>query len=115
MKALIAATIWAMLMTISGTASADEALARKNNCLACHGVDRKALGPALTDVAARYRGDTGAEARLFAKVKAGGKGVWGPIPMAPQRQVKDEDLHKILHWILGLRGPTVVVQPPSTR
>jgi cytochrome c len=53
-------------------------------------------------VAAKYKGDAGAEAKLFAKVKAGGKGVWGQVPMPPNPQVKDEDLHKILKWILSL-------------
>lgn len=102
MKTLIAMTVAASLMGLSGMASADQALAQKNACMSCHGVDKKIVGPAYKDVAAKYRGDPGAEARLFAKVKAGGKGVWGQIPMPPNPQVKDEDLHKILKWVLSL-------------
>ena len=59
-------------------------MATKSGCLACHGVDKKVLGPAFKDVAAKYEGDKGAEAKMIAKVKAGGSGVWGPIPMPPQ-------------------------------
>ncbi len=102
MKTLIAAGITVALMALSGAASADLALAQKNACMSCHGVDKKIVGPAFKDVGAKYRGDKGAEAKLFAKVKAGGKGVWGPVPMPPNPQVKDEDLHKIIQWVLSL-------------
>jgi cytochrome c len=102
MKILIAITAVAAMMTLSGVASADLALAQKNACMSCHGVDKKIVGPAFKEVAAKYKGDAGAEARLFTKVKAGGKGVWGQVPMPPNPQVKDEDLHKILKWVLSL-------------
>jgi cytochrome c len=102
MKTLFAMTAVAAMMTLSGVASADLALAQKNACMSCHGVDKKIVGPAYKEVAAKYKGDAGAEAKLFAKVKAGGKGVWGQVPMPPNPQVKDEDLHKILKWILSL-------------
>jgi cytochrome c len=102
MKTLIAITAVAAMMTLSGVASADMALAQKNACMSCHGVDKKIVGPAFKEVAAKYKGDAGTEARLFAKVKAGGKGVWGQVPMPPNPQVKDEDLHKILKWVLSL-------------
>lgn len=76
-------------------------LAQKNGCLACHSVDKKILGPAYKDVAAKYKDDKGAEARLIAKVKAGGSGVWGAMPMpANSPQVKDEDIKQIVKWIL---------------
>ncbi|MGA7948886.1 MAG: c-type cytochrome [Thiobacillaceae bacterium] len=101
MKTLIAAATTVMLMALSGAASADLALAQKNACMSCHGVDKKIVGPAFKEIAAKYRGDKGAEARLFAKVKSGGKGVWGPVPMPPNPQVRDEDLHKILAWVLS--------------
>ncbi|HYP68477.1 MAG TPA: c-type cytochrome [Thiobacillaceae bacterium] len=101
MKTLIAAAAAAVTMALSGTASADLALAQKNACMSCHGVDKKIVGPAFKEIAAKYRGDKGAEAKLFAKVKSGGKGVWGQIPMPPNPQVKDEDLHKILAWVLS--------------
>ena len=102
MKTLIAVTAVAALATLSGVASADQALAQKNACMSCHGVDKKIVGPAFKEVAAKYKGDAGAEAKLFLKVKNGSKGVWGQIPMPPNPQVKDEDLHKILKWILSL-------------
>lgn len=73
-------------------AKAAEALAQKSGCLACHAVEKKVLGPSYKDVAAKYKGDKGAEAKLAAKVKAGGSGVWGPVPMPPHPQVKDEDI-----------------------
>lgn len=79
------------------------ALAQKNACLACHQVDKKVVGPAYKDVAAKYKGDKTAEAKLVKKVKEGGKGVWGEIPMPPNPQVKDEDIKTIVHWILSLK------------
>ena len=87
----------------AGQASASQALAQKSGCLACHGVDKKVLGPAFKDVGAKYKGDKSAEAKLVAKVKAGGSGVWGPMPMpAMSPQVKDEDIKSIVQWILSL-------------
>ncbi len=102
MKALLTAVAVAgMLMT--GVAQADQALAQKNGCLACHGVDKKVLGPSYKDVAAKYKGDKSAEAKLVEKVKKGGSGVWGPMPMpANSPQVKDEDIKAIVKWILTL-------------
>jgi len=93
------------LMVVGNAAAADaaEALAQKSGCLACHSVQQKVVGPAYKDIAAKYKGDKGAEARLVAKVKAGGSGVWGPIPMpANSPQVKDEDIKTIVHWVLSL-------------
>ncbi|HSH71785.1 MAG TPA: c-type cytochrome [Methylophilaceae bacterium] len=80
-----------------------EALAQKSNCLMCHSVSAAILGPAYKDVARKYKGDKGAEARLIAKVKAGGTGVWGKMPMPPNSpQVKDEDITTIVKWVLAL-------------
>ena len=102
MKFLLA-IIATAAMLLAGQASASEALAQKSGCLACHGVDKKILGPSFKDVAAKYKGDKGAEAKLVAKVKAGGSGVWGPMPMpANSPQVKDEDIKSIVHWVLSL-------------
>ena len=103
MKTSMLTAASAALLLISGVASADEgmALAQKNACMSCHGVDKKIVGPAFKDVAKKYTGDAGAAAKLEAKVKAGGKGVWGEIPMPPNPQVKAEDLHKIVVWILS--------------
>jgi len=105
MKALMLTIALAGSMLVAGQANAEDAkaLAQKSGCLACHSVDAKILGPAYKDVAAKYKGDKGAEARLVAKVKAGGSGVWGPMPMpANSPQVKDEDIKTIVHWILSL-------------
>jgi len=78
-------------------------LAQKSGCTACHSVDKKIVGPAYKDVAAKYRGDKTAEAKLIAKVEKGGSGVWGPIPMPPNTQVKPEDVKKLVEWVLSLK------------
>ncbi|HAF01864.1 MAG TPA: cytochrome C [Methylophilaceae bacterium] len=105
MKVLLS-TIAATTMLLAGqvnAADAGMALAQKSGCLACHSVDKKVLGPAYKDVAAKYKGDKTAEAKLVAKVKAGGSGVWGNIPMpANSPQVKDEDIKTIVQWVLSL-------------
>jgi len=77
-------------------------LAAKYNCQACHGLDKKLVGPAYKDVAAKYAADTAALARLEQKVKQGGSGVWGAIPMPPNN-VPDADLKTLLEWILALK------------
>lgn len=103
MKALVLTVVSAALLSLSGAASADQALAQKNACMSCHGVDKKIVGPAFKDVAKKYAGDKTAEAKLIAKVKAGGKGVWGEIPMPPNPQVNDADMKKIVAWMLSLK------------
>ena len=85
-------------------AQASEAMMKKARCNACHAVDRKVVGPAFREVAARYRGDGQVADKLFAKVRAGGSGNWGDIPMmanGPER-ISDDDLKAVLGWILGL-------------
>ncbi len=90
-------------MLLAGQAYASQTLAQKSGCLACHSLDKKVLGPSFKDVSAKYKGDKSAEAKLVAKVKAGGSGVWGPMPMpANSPQVKDEDIKSIVQWILSL-------------
>ena len=105
MKILYPALATAALTTlaISALAADESALAGKNGCLACHAVDKKIVGPAYQDVAAKYHGDAGAEAKLIEKVKKGGQGVWGDIPMPPNSpMVKDADIKKLVDWILSL-------------
>ena len=85
------------------SAEAQEALAKKHNCFACHSIDKKVVGPAYKDVAAKYRGDKSAPAKLFEKVKKGGAGVWGPVPMPPNSQVPDADIKSLVNWILSLK------------
>ena len=98
--------IWlatAACLMLAGTAQANEKLLQASGCTACHSVDKKLIGPAFKDVAAKYRGNKGAEADLAKKVKAGSKGVWGDIPMTPNSHVKDEDIKTLVQWILGLK------------
>jgi cytochrome c len=101
MKIVIAAAA-AAAVVLAAPARADEALAKKYNCLACHQVDKKVVGPAYKDVAKKYKGNAGAEAMLIDKVKKGGSGVWGPIPMPPNPAVPDADLKKLVDWILKM-------------
>jgi len=84
-------------------AGATEELAKKNACTACHAVDKKVVGPGYKEVAKKYAGDKGAEAKLIEKVKKGGVGVWGQVPMPPNAAVKDEDAKTLVKWILSLK------------
>ncbi|MDM0112550.1 c-type cytochrome [Variovorax sp. J22R133] len=81
-------------------AFADLALATAKNCMACHGVDKKVIGPAFKDVAAKYKDDKGAVDMLAAKIIKGGAGVWGPVPMPANTQVNDADAKKLAAWVL---------------
>jgi cytochrome c len=76
-------------------------LASKSGCMACHGVNNKIVGPGYNEVIARYKDQPDAEDRLVAKVKAGGQGVWGSIPMPPNAHVSDADLKTLVKWILS--------------
>lgn len=84
-------------------AKAAEALMQKSGCVACHAIDKKVIGPAYKDVAAKYAGDKDAATKLAAKVKAGGQGVWGPVPMPPNAQISDADIKMLVAWILTLK------------
>jgi len=100
-KTLIAAVLLGLAAAPAAMADAGADLAKKNNCLACHAVDHKVVGPAYKDVAAKYKGDKTAEAKLIAKVKKGGSGVWGAAAMPPNPQVSDADLKTIIKWVLA--------------
>ena len=82
-------------------AAASEELAKKHACFACHAVDKKLVGPSYKDVAGKYRGDAGAEARLADKVKKGSQGTWGQVPMPPNASVPDGDVRALVKWILS--------------
>jgi cytochrome c len=83
-------------------AAADpKALLAKNACTACHGMTNKIVGPGFTEVAAKYQGKADAEAYLVKKIKAGGEGVWGAVPMPPQAALKDDEAQAIARWIAG--------------
>jgi cytochrome c len=97
----VLSVVAAVALMVSVPAFASQELAQKNGCLACHGVDKKIVGPSYKDVAKKYAADKGAAAKLIAKVKKGGSGVWGPVPMPPNPQVKDDDLKKIIAWVLS--------------
>lgn len=82
-------------------AAADaQALAQKSGCMACHGVDKKIVGPSFKDVAAKYKDDPKAVEFLSGKVKNGGSGVWGQIPMPANAAVSDEDTKTLVEWVL---------------
>jgi len=98
MKKIITITLMAIAST-AALANAD--LAKKNNCLACHAVDKKIVGPAYQDVAKKYAGQSDAEATVMKNIKAGGSGKWGPIPMPPQTQLSDADAKALAAWVLG--------------
>jgi cytochrome c551/c552 len=79
-------------------------LAERSGCLACHGVTARVIGPGLSEIAAKYKGETGSERRLADKVKSGGQGAWGTVPMPPNAHLKDEDIRTLVKWILGGAG-----------
>ena len=84
-------------------AYADSALANSKNCMACHAKERKLVGPAYKDVAAKYASDKTAVDRLAIKIQKGGAGVWGPVPMPANTQVSDADAKKLAAWVLTLK------------
>ena len=92
----------ALALLITPTAQASEELAKKYNCLACHQTDKKLVGPSYQEVAAKYKGQADAPDKLAAKVKAGGVGVWGQVPMPPNPTVPDADLTALVTWILAM-------------
>lgn len=79
------------------------ALAKKNGCLVCHSIDKKLVGPAWKDVAAKYRGDAGAEARMMDKIAKGGAGVWGSIAMPPSPKIGEADRQALARFVLSLQ------------
>ncbi|WCM91878.1 c-type cytochrome [Acidovorax sp. NCPPB 2350] len=84
-------------------ALADQALATSKNCMACHAVDKKLVGPSFKDVAAKYAGQKDAADKLAAKIMKGGSGVWGPVPMPANAQVNDADAKKLAAWVLTIK------------
>jgi cytochrome c551/c552 len=89
--------------SVAGHAPA-RALAEKSGCLACHGIAEKLVGPALREVATRYKDHAGAETTLAAKVKGGGVGAWGQVPMPPNERMHDEEIRTLVKWILSGAG-----------
>ncbi|ATE62332.1 c-type cytochrome [Thauera sinica] len=100
MKVFVAAAVAAGLLS-AAPAFANADLAKAKNCLACHAVDKKLVGPAYKDVAAKYAGQKEAAAALATKIQKGGVGVWGQIPMPPNPQVSEAEAKTLAAWILS--------------
>ena len=100
-RAIFAAIALSALASNAAFANAD--LAKAKNCLACHSVDAKVVGPGYKEVAAKYKGDKSAEAKLVQKVLKGGSGAWGPVPMPPNPQVTEAEATTLVKWILSLK------------
>jgi cytochrome c len=96
---IVAFAIAALAFTVN-TAHANADLAKAKNCFACHTVDKKIVGPAYKDVAKKYASDKGAAERLAKKVREGGVGVWGSVPMPANPQVSDADARTLVQWVL---------------
>ena len=105
MKLVPIALLATAALAISGQAAAaadGEAIAKAKGCFSCHALDKKLVGPAYKDVAAKYKGDAKAPAALAAKIKAGGKGAWGEMPMPPNN-VTDDEAKKLAAWVLSVK------------
>ena len=101
MKAIYVSLLAAAGILSAGAVQADEALAKAKNCMACHSVEQKIVGPSYKDVAKKYTAKD--EDKLVEKVLKGGKGSWGEVPMPPNAAVKPEEAHKLVKWILSLK------------
>ena len=95
--------VLAAASALAAPAFADLALAQSKNCMACHAVDKKLVGPAYKDVDAKYAGDKTAADKLAAKIVKGGSGVWGPVPMPANPQVNEAEAKKLAAWVLSLK------------
>ncbi|WP_297476429.1 c-type cytochrome [Ferrovum sp.] len=97
-------TLGLLLETVAAHADNGLELAKKSGCLTCHSVDTPKVGPSYKAVAAKYRGQPGADAKLIAKVTRGGGGVWGMMPMPAKggnANLSDEDIKKLVKWVLS--------------
>ena len=103
LPAIAAGALCATVWSGHAAAASPEELLKSSGCTACHAVDKKLVGPAYKDVAAKYGGQKDAQAKLVEKVKKGGSGVWGPVPMPPQAHLKDADIQAMVKYILSLK------------
>ncbi|HEX5310690.1 c-type cytochrome [Aquabacterium sp.] len=101
LPSLLAAT--ALSAAALSPAFASQELAQKKACMGCHGIDNKIVGPAYKDVAKKYKGQKGIEAKLVEKVLKGGKGSWGEVPMPANSQVNEAEAKQLVSWILSLK------------
>jgi cytochrome c len=102
MKSL-AVSVFSALALLSGAAQASADLAKAKNCMACHAQDKKLVGPAYKDVAAKYASDKDAAAKLAKKIREGGTGVWGQVPMPANPQVSDAEAQTLAKWVLTVK------------
>lgn len=102
-RVLLTAALGLGLAALAAPAFADLALATSKNCMSCHAVERKVLGPSFKDVAAKYKDDKGAADKLTSKIMKGGSGVWGPVPMPANNQVSEADAKKLAAWVLSTK------------
>lgn len=98
---LAASAVMASVGAQAMDAAAAKALAAKSACLACHAVDRKMVGPSYKDVAAKHKGQADAVAKVAARIKSGGSGMYGPVPMPAQPNLKDDELKLLAEWVLA--------------
>lgn len=103
MKAVWMGMVAASALLMVGTAQANPDLAKSSGCMNCHTVDKKLVGPGFKEVAAKYKDDADAEAKLAEKVKKGSQGVWGPVPMPPNSNVSDANIKTLVQWVLSLK------------
>ena len=97
------AALFTAAVLLSGVALANEALAQKNNCLGCHAVAHKLVGPAYKEVAAKYVGQADAQALVMESIRNGSAGKWGDLPMPPHPKLSDADLKKLAIWVLSAK------------
>jgi cytochrome c len=95
--------IFAASALLAGPAFANADLAQKKNCMACHAVDKKVLGPSYKDVAAKYAGQKDAVDKLSVKVLKGSAGVWSAVPMPANPQVSEAEAKQLVQWIMTLK------------
>ena len=103
MKSVLVSALVATGLVASAPAFANKDLATKSGCMACHAVDKKLVGPAYKDVAAKYAKDKGSVDLLAAKIMKGGSGVWGPVPMPANPQVNEAEAKKLATWVLTVK------------
>ena len=100
-RILVAIAALATGFAVSTPALADLALATAKNCMACHAVDKKLVGPSYKDIATKYAGQADAVDKLAGKVIKGGSGAWGPVPMPANAQINEADAKKLITWIMA--------------
>ena len=93
----------AVLAAAAAPAMADEAMAKAKNCMACHAIDKKVVGPAYKDVAKKFGAQAGAADMLAEKIMKGSSGTWGPVPMPPNTNVNAAEAKSLATWILSLK------------